>query len=174
MILEWVDGWTLASVVQRRGRLPAEEVVEIACQTLAALEVANQHGIVHRDIKPSNLMLTTQGADRQSDGLRYCQGYARGRTGATVAYPDRHARIHGTGAISRRSISASGPICMPSASRCWLLTGSRPYRDPLDARVQPLTQVNPEMRPQLAEVVIELCPKHQHSVSRHPRTCARH
>lgn len=54
--MELLDGETLGARVER-GPLPLDEVLEIACQALAALAHVHRAGIVHRDLKPDNLFL---------------------------------------------------------------------------------------------------------------------
>src|ERR1700759_1158584 len=66
MIMEYVDGVTLASRVQQ-GAIPAGEMVEYVDQVLAALSYAHKLGIVHRDIKPANMMLTPDGTVKLMD-----------------------------------------------------------------------------------------------------------
>ena len=53
LIMEYVDGATLAQVVQREGPLSEARVSSIALQLLSILEASHALGIVHRDIKPS-------------------------------------------------------------------------------------------------------------------------
>jgi serine/threonine protein kinase len=154
IILEWVDGWTLSNVLERRGRLPVAEVVEIACQALAALEVANQHGIVHRDIKPSNLMLTAPPEQIlkvmdfgiAKDTLANLPGRESNTQIGTLAYmaPEQ---FRGDPVDIRTDLYALGVTMYE------LLTGSCPCRNPLDTNVRPLTQVDPDIPPQLAVVV---------------------
>ena len=175
IILEWVDGWTLSSILDRRGRLPVEEVVEIACQALAALEVANQHGIVHRDIKPSNIMLT---APPEQIVKVMDFGIAK----------DTLAEVPGRQSIPRsarsptwrrssfaESPSTSGPICTLSASPCTssfqVLAHIMIRWTPMSVRSLGSTQKLPRNWPKWC---IEPCPGHRCSVSRHPRTCAQH
>ncbi len=59
--MELLDGETLDGVLQRRGRLPADEVAAIGLQLAEALNYAHDLGVVHRDIKPSNIMLCRDG-----------------------------------------------------------------------------------------------------------------
>jgi eukaryotic-like serine/threonine-protein kinase len=56
--MELLEGETLRDFLARRGRLDAEEAIEIAVQMLAGLEAAHDLGIVHRDVKPENVFLT--------------------------------------------------------------------------------------------------------------------
>jgi serine/threonine protein kinase len=58
--MEYVEGVDLGHVIEQRGPLPIEEIVEIVRQTAAGLNAAHKLGIVHRDIKPGNIMLTRE------------------------------------------------------------------------------------------------------------------
>jgi serine/threonine-protein kinase len=55
--MELVEGETLDERVRRLGPLDVLTTIDIALQVTAALEVAEEHGLVHRDLKPGNLML---------------------------------------------------------------------------------------------------------------------
>jgi non-specific serine/threonine protein kinase len=55
--MEFVEGETLESVVQRGGRLSADLAVEITAQVAAGLDAIYEQHLVHRDIKPSNIMI---------------------------------------------------------------------------------------------------------------------
>jgi serine/threonine protein kinase len=61
-VLEYVDGVTLASVLEAQPRraLAAERVRRILRQVVRALETVHAHRVVHRDLKPSNILLTMQ------------------------------------------------------------------------------------------------------------------
>ena len=57
MVMEFVDGITLAQCLKEMGTLLPTLVVHIALQVAKALREAHRQGIVHRDIKPSNIMI---------------------------------------------------------------------------------------------------------------------
>ena len=56
MVMDFIEGETLESVLARRGRLPVDEALALTAQLAGALEYAHQNGRIHRDIKPSNVM----------------------------------------------------------------------------------------------------------------------
>lgn len=84
--MEFVDGETLTSLIQRRKRLPWQEVVEITLQIATALKAAHNAGIVHRDLKPSNLMVGKEGEIKLTDfGVAHVFATTRlTRTGGVV------------------------------------------------------------------------------------------
>jgi len=57
LVMELVDGSSLADILPRFGRPLLSDVVELFSQACAGLEHAHNKGFVHRDIKPSNLMI---------------------------------------------------------------------------------------------------------------------
>ncbi len=61
LVMELVDGITLARLVERKGPLPAAHACEYARQVALGLQHAHEQGMVHRDVKPANLMLTRKG-----------------------------------------------------------------------------------------------------------------
>lgn len=67
LIMEYVQGHTLAHLIQTRGPLPIDEAVGYVEQVLQALAVAHRAGIIHRDIKPLNLMVTPGGLVKVMD-----------------------------------------------------------------------------------------------------------
>ena len=78
MVLEFVRGETLDSILQKRGALPAEEAIPVFCQVLDGIDHAHELGIVHRDIKPANMMLTEKGTLKVLDfGIARLLGSAR-------------------------------------------------------------------------------------------------
>lgn len=56
-VMERLDGESLATVLYREGKLPAERALRIARSIAEALGAAHRAGIVHHDLKPSNVMI---------------------------------------------------------------------------------------------------------------------
>ncbi|MEK6321776.1 MAG: serine/threonine-protein kinase [Acidobacteriota bacterium] len=57
LVMEYLDGCTLAEVLAEESQLPIDWVVDIVEQTSSAVEEAHQQGIIHRDLKPDNIWL---------------------------------------------------------------------------------------------------------------------
>jgi eukaryotic-like serine/threonine-protein kinase len=57
IVMEYVEGKSVAQLLQTRGSLGPEYSVEIGIQSCAGLEYAHRQGIIHRDVKPGNLMV---------------------------------------------------------------------------------------------------------------------
>jgi serine/threonine protein kinase len=64
IVMEYVEGRSVAQLLQRRGQLGSEVAVSIGVQACAGLEYAHRQGIIHRDVKPGNLMVTGGPAGR--------------------------------------------------------------------------------------------------------------
>lgn len=61
LIQEWVDGPSLATVLDQVGRLDLAETVRLGLAVASALDYAHRRGILHRDLKPSNVLCTAGG-----------------------------------------------------------------------------------------------------------------
>ena len=66
LILEYVDGPTLADRINRRP-IPIGDALPIAKQIAEALEAAHEQGIIHRDLKPANIKVTPDGVVKVLD-----------------------------------------------------------------------------------------------------------
>lgn len=66
MVMEFVQGITLADLIKKESHLSVEQSIEIFIQICSGLQLAHSNKIVHRDLKPSNIML----AENHSKGER--------------------------------------------------------------------------------------------------------
>ncbi len=57
LVMEYLDGCTLADVLAEESQLPIDWVLDIIDQTCSAVDEAHQQGIIHRDLKPDNIWL---------------------------------------------------------------------------------------------------------------------
>ncbi len=62
LVLEYLEGETLAARLDRTGALDADTALSLAIQIASALDAAHRAGIVHRDLKPGNVMLVRASA----------------------------------------------------------------------------------------------------------------
>lgn len=67
LVMEFVDGSDLGSIVRKSGVLSIEQAVDCMLQAAAGLGHAHGCGIVHRDVKPANLLLSSQGVVKVLD-----------------------------------------------------------------------------------------------------------
>lgn len=125
IVMEYVEGETLADLLHGRGRLEPEEAAALALQACAGLETAHEAGLVHRDIKPQNLLVTPGGAlkiadfgiARSLDGTRLTQV---GTVLGTAAYlaPEQAAG---------ETVTAAADVYALGAVLYELLTGRPPH-----------------------------------------------
>ncbi len=157
--MEYVDGRTLAQVIEQDAPLPVTRIVDIASQALAALAVAHDLGVVHRDLKPENIMII-EGQDdegRVHDLVKVCdfgvakllEGGARGPSvtaqGVVVGTPEYMSpeQARGEALDARSDIYAMGVLLFQ------LMTGKVPF-DSSTAFGTALMHVNDEpTRPRL-------------------------
>ncbi len=62
LVLEYLEGETLASFFERTGALDPDTALTLCIQIVNALDAAHRAGIVHRDLKPGNVMLVRSGS----------------------------------------------------------------------------------------------------------------
>jgi serine/threonine-protein kinase len=67
IVMELVEGDTLAERIAARGRLPWREAFGIGEQVARALAAAHAHGLVHRDVKPANVLVGPEGRAKVTD-----------------------------------------------------------------------------------------------------------
>ncbi len=67
IVMECIEGITLKTYIEKKGRLSWKESVSIAIQVAKGIEDAHHHQVVHRDIKPQNIMISTDGKVKVTD-----------------------------------------------------------------------------------------------------------
>ncbi|TCC25292.1 serine/threonine-protein kinase [Kribbella speibonae] len=75
LVMELVEGRTVAAELDRSGPMPKERAIDIVEQAAAGLAAAHREDVVHRDVKPSNLLLTADGTVKVADfGIAHLPG----------------------------------------------------------------------------------------------------
>jgi serine/threonine-protein kinase len=65
--MEYIEGESFESLLQRHGRLPWPDVLAMALQVCLALKHAHDRGVIHRDLKPANLLRGPSGTTKLTD-----------------------------------------------------------------------------------------------------------
>jgi eukaryotic-like serine/threonine-protein kinase len=125
IVMEYVEGESLAELMAREGRVDPDRAVDLVLQVCAGLEHAHGAGLVHRDIKPQNLLVKTDGAVKIADfgiarTLQATQLTQVGTVLGTVAYlaPEQAAG---------EPVTAAADIYSLGAVTYELLAGRTPY-----------------------------------------------
>lgn len=121
LVLEYVEGGTLAEVVQRP--LPIELCVWIAKEVARALQALHQHGILHRDVKPKNIFVASTGEVKLADlGLAVDLDEAQRNLAGTMAYFPPEI-VLGQAATEASDLFSLGAVLYE------MLTGEAPFAD---------------------------------------------
>jgi serine/threonine-protein kinase len=125
IVMEYVDGETLAELMQREGPLPPDRGVDLLLQLCAGLEHAHAAGLVHRDIKPQNLLVRRDGVAKIADfGIaRTIQSTQLTQVGTVLGTASYLAPEQAMG----EQVTAAADIYSVGVVGYELLTGRTPY-----------------------------------------------
>jgi serine/threonine-protein kinase len=171
LVMEFLEGKTLAEVMAKRKVLTQDEAVTYASQICDALEYLHVNGIAHRDLKPQNIMVCADGSLRLFDF-----GIARVETARRLTFvgltpalgtPDYISpeQVRGRRGDHRSDIYSLGAILYEMVTGATPFQGESPYVV-MNARVsgdpEAPRKVNHDLSPALEEVIL-------HALERDPR-----
>ena len=145
---EYIQGETIRNHLDKTGKLPISEVVQVGLQIAEALVHASARGVVHRDIKPSNILITPEGRIKLVDlGLarffeRNDDGHALTQTGVTLGTFDY---ISPEQARDPRDVDVRSDLYSLGCTLYHMLTGQPPF--PEGTVLQKLIQHQEEPAP---------------------------
>jgi serine/threonine protein kinase len=162
MVIEWVDGCLLRTVLNQEKRLPVERATNFALQICDALDTMHKHGVVHRDLKPENVMVDSADRIKLIDFGIAMKEDARRITHVNVTpmlgTPDYIApeQVKGQRGDQRSDIYSLGIMLYE------MLTGEAPFSGPnplavMNERVlhdpRPARKLRPEISAELQEIL---------------------
>jgi serine/threonine protein kinase len=162
MVMEWVEGKLLRQILNEQKKLPAERAVRLALRIADALDYIHRHGVVHRDLKPENIMVDNDDNIKLIDfGIAANAGSRRltfAKLSQTMGTPDYISpeQVKGKRGDGRSDVYALGVMLYE------MLTGKVPFSGPNPFAIMndrllnnpvPPREVNPEISPQLQEII---------------------
>ncbi len=160
IVMEFVDGQDLKTLIREEAPLPIERAVDLAIQICAAVGHAHVAGLIHRDVKPQNVLVTADDRVKVTDfGIARAAAEA-GPTEPGVVWGTAHylspEQAVGQPATPASDVYALGVVLYEMlAGRPPFEADSRPAiaAQHVQAEPPPIQQFNPRVPPQLAAII---------------------
>ncbi|MCA1586010.1 MAG: serine/threonine protein kinase [Acidobacteria bacterium] len=133
IVMEYVAGQTLESIIDREGALDLSRTLDYTCQICNAVDHAHRHGVIHRDLRPGNVLVTEHGMVKVADfgTSRFLEIAAHGTT--VIGSPPYMAPEQFQG----KAVFASD-LYSVGVTMYQMLTGGLPYHTPSPADLERL------------------------------------
>ncbi|HKG12479.1 MAG TPA: serine/threonine-protein kinase [Pyrinomonadaceae bacterium] len=172
IVMEYVEGSTLAEVLTREGSFAPERAVQVASEICDVLSDAHALGIVHRDLKPSNIMINERGVCVLDFGIakvlqsstEVTRTHATTESGLVIGTP----RYMSPEQCLGHMVGPASDLYSVGVLLYEMLTGRPPFVDVLSAAVlvkqatvqpEPLAQLRPDVPRALASAVHSMLAK---------------
>ena len=166
IVMEYIFGGSLFDRLNREGRLPLRQALDITMKLADALEHAHQHDIIHRDVKPSNAMLTHDYSPRLADfGVARLNYHQRVTLPHTVIGTTPYLSPEG---VMGEMIDARGDVWSLGVMLFEMLAGTLPFvgrtddliaHAILDKDVPNIRHIRPEVPTPVVEVLDQMLSK---------------
>ncbi|MGH7044725.1 MAG: serine/threonine-protein kinase, partial [Acetobacteraceae bacterium] len=150
IVMEYVDGPTLKSLLDKHERFALPEVRQVMDGLLAGLQFSHDRGVVHRDIKPANVMLSGEQRAKIADfGIARIESSNMTQAGTVLGTPAYMSpeQFRGDPVDPRTDIYSSGVLLYQ------LLTGERPFEGSITSIMHKVLNVAPPAPSELSIVV---------------------
>jgi serine/threonine-protein kinase len=165
IVMEYVRGTDLKSIIEREGALPSRTVAEIGAQVCSALSVAHGYDVIHRDVKPHNIMVQPDGAVKVMDfGIARAGTSMMTQTGSvlgTAQYLSPEAAL-GTPLTAASDLYSLGIVLYEAATGRVPFDGDTPVAVALkqvNEQAVPPHRANPDIDPALDAVIVKAMQK---------------
>lgn len=166
IVMEYIDGRTLKSLIKKRGALTLPEVRDIMLQLTSAIACAHESYIIHRDIKPQNVMILEDGRVKITDfGIAMALNsneltQTNSVMGSVHYLPPEQA--NGSGSTIKSDIYSLGILMFE------LLTGKLPFKGEnaveiaikqMKEPIPSVCKINPNIPQSVENIILRACAK---------------
>lgn len=166
IVMEYIEGRTLKSLIKKRGALTLPEVIDIMLQLTSGIACAHDSYIIHRDIKPQNVMILDDGRVKITDfGIAMALNsneltQTNSVMGSVHYLPPEQAS--GSGSTIKSDIYSLGILMFE------LLTGKVPFKGDnaveiaikqMKDKIPSVCEINPEIPQTIENIILKACAK---------------